>query len=214
MRYRMLIIGICCVYNGLVAQDTLSFKPKAGMVNVEVNFNPFSSTPVNINYLRFRKFTSDKIAVRIGASLSGRINKPTDTYKESTTLINIRPGFESHFSGTDRLSPYVGFEIDFAKKVSSAESKDPNNTYDIKGGWSLSGAERAFTRVGANMVFGADVYIVKRLYIGTELGLGLTYQTNSRIKFTQGLNTDELTGGNSFAFGPIFNSSLRLGFIF
>lgn len=191
-------------------------KPIAGNFSAEVNFNPFSSSPVNINYLRGRYFTSDLSAVRIGFSLGFQNDTPDKDLTLNTVEFNIRPGYEWHFAGTDRLSPYVGVELDYALKTSKLTNDDEDDTIkEIKGAWSTGGSEQGYSRLGANFIIGADFYVAKRLYIGTEFGYGFQKINDADIKVTDNSNeTDTLKGGSAAQFGTNFNSSLRLGFIF
>jgi hypothetical protein len=208
------LVSLVCIVSSAIGQDSVTIKPVRGETNFEVNFNPFSSTPININYLRFRRYVSDRTAVRLGASVSGRSENPSEDLRQSTSIINLRPGFEWHFKGTERLSPFLGIEADFAFKNASVESTQSGNEYEISGAWSVSGVERGFARLGANLVIGADIYIIKRVYLGTEIGFGFTNTSFKDIELKSGSTTNEFKGGSTFQYGPNFNSSLRLGFVF
>jgi hypothetical protein len=200
----------------IFAQDELSIKPQAKNWTGEVNLNPFSSSPVNIRYLRFRQFTSNTSAVRLGISFDYQSDKPADDQKVSATFINLRPGFEKHFKGTERLSPYYGVDLDIAFKTSKGEFGDDDVT-TIKGAWSNNGQERGFTRLGANLIFGADYYFAKRFYVGTEFGFGFETIKDAIIEVDlpgNQANPEAIKGGSSFRIGPNFNSSIRLGFVF
>lgn len=193
----------------------ISMKPQGKDFTVEVNFAPFSSSPVSISYLRFRTFTSEKGAVRLGFSVGAENGSPSEDQTAKTFELNLRPGYEWHFAGTDRLSPYVGLELDFAKKSSEFESDEDGNEFTIDGAW-LGGEERGFTRIGANFIIGADVYIIKRLYLGTEIGFGFerVKSSNIEIEIVGASDPDTDKGGTTFQIGPNFNSSIRLGFVF
>lgn len=196
-------------------QPVVSIKPTSGSVTAEVNFNPFSSSPVNINYLRFRKFSSATNATRLGVSIGGRFESPSKDINQNTFYLNFRPGFEKHFTGTERFSPYIGFDIDLAFKLSSFNSKVDGDEYKIIGAWG-SESQRGFTRFGSNFILGADYYFAKRIYLGTEFGFGFEYVKDATIKVERefGSNPDDVKGGGAFEIGPNFNSSIRLGFVF
>lgn len=200
-----------------IAQDTDRKKPETGNFAVEVNFNPFSSSPVNINYLRGRYFTSELSALRIGFSLGFQNDTPNKNDTYNTIEFNIRPGYEWHFAGTDRLSPYVGLELDYALKTSNYTNDDEDEfVKEIKGAWSQGGSEQGYSRIGANFIIGADFYVAKRLYIGTEFGYGFQKIKYADIEVvTDDPDQDlDIKGGSSAQFGTNFNSSLRLGFVF
>ncbi|MCA6408114.1 MAG: hypothetical protein IM575_03220 [Cytophagales bacterium] len=204
------------------SQDSLkthSYKPNAKSFTAEVNFNPFSSSPISINYLRFRTFVNERQAFRFGVSIGLRNQKAIENVTQSSFEINLRPGYEWHFKGTDRLSPYVGIDADFAIKSSSFSDDRTTQTRgsikSISGAWDPNGTERGFTRFGANFLIGADYYIVKRLYLGLEIGYGFQVINSADISITPFVGTAPTTkGGSTFQLGSNFNSSLRLGFAF
>lgn len=197
------------------AQDEDRKKPVAKDFTAEVNFNPFSSSPVEINYLRFRYFTTERSAFRMGFSLGMEKQTPEENVTLKTFDFNIRPGYEWHLAGTERLSPYFGVEADLAFKTSSYEDADEDAFVEkIEGAWSTGGTERGFNRIGLNFIVGADFYVAKRVYIGTEFGFGFQNIKYSDIEITSPDDEDPIKGGTTFQLGPNFNSSLRLGFAF
>lgn len=196
-------------------QETDRKKPEAKNFTAEVNLNPFSSSPININYLRFRYFTSETSAVRIGFSVSAHKQTPEEDVTRKTFEFNIRPGYEWHLAGTERLSPYFGVEADLAIKTSSFEDQDVDaDTKKISGAWTATGVERGFTRIGLNAIIGADFYVTKRVYVGTEFGFGFQSTNFSDIEATYSSDYEKIRGGSDLQVGPNFNSSIRLGFVF
>ncbi len=203
------------------ASVTNEYKPNAKNSTIEVNFNPFSSTPVSINYLRFRKFVTNRQAWRISGTLGFKSQKQIENVTQSSFEINFRPGYEWHFVGTERLSPYVGFDVDIALKTSSysddrTASQGQSSISSISGAWDTNGTERGYTRFGSNLIIGADYYVIKRLYIGLEVGYGFQLVSSSDITVTprNGQAGQPIKGGSIFQIGSNYNSSLRLGFIF
>lgn len=199
-------------------QNSESFKPVAKGITAEVNLNVFSSTPISINYLRLRKFVNDRQAVRMGFSLGYRQQNPQEEIKTTTTEVSLRPGYEWHFAGTNRLSPYMGFEVDLTLKTSkyTNSSQAVSPIKEIQGAWDTGGTEQGFTRIGANVLIGADYYIARWLYMGVEIGYGFQSVVFSDIEttsFNTGSSTPPIEGGSSLFFGPNFNSSVRLGFV-
>ncbi|MFM7857201.1 MAG: hypothetical protein ACKO96_36100, partial [Flammeovirgaceae bacterium] len=197
-----------------------TYKAIAKKLTAEVNFNPFSSAPISINYLRLRTFVNDRQAFRMGFAISVRNQNQIENVTQSSFEVSLRPGYEWHFAGTERLSPYVGIDTDLTIKSSSfSDDRDPSTRGPIKsisGAWDSNGTERGFTRIGANFLIGADYYIVKRLYLGLEFGYGFQVVNSSDISITpfNGTSPTPNKGGGSFQLGLNFNSSLRLGFVF
>ncbi|MDQ3048310.1 MAG: hypothetical protein M3R27_12235 [Bacteroidota bacterium] len=225
-----------------MAQDAASdFKPAAGANNLELNFIPLNGKPIQLTYIRYRKFLSETTAFRLGIGVSYQSSKAdsvfnsnvnadqtvTSEYKMTKFGWNIKPGFEKHFAGTNRLSPYMGVELDLAGQSSkevTPQGIDANDEFTIVTDKNKS--KGGFFRAGVNLVAGFDCYITKHLYLGTELGFGFQYIKNSDYKmstaypgtYTPGTpdpgNPDPVTQGSDVNVGPNFNSAIRLGYIF
>ncbi|MEQ8578613.1 MAG: hypothetical protein RIC57_05785 [Balneola sp.] len=198
-----------------------SFKPIGGEWGAEVNFTPFSSSPVNIEYIRLRKFINDNTAFRLGLFLGGEIRNPdndpaNDEKTTNQTLeINLLPGFEQHIAGTDRLSPYLGAELDLAFKFSKTNIEDDGRKESIEGAWTQLGSERGFFRIGVKALSGFDFYFSKSIYLGTEFGFGIEYIQQTDIEYKIGdLVINETPGGSFVQVGPTINGSIRLGYNF
>jgi len=226
-----------------MAQDAASdFKPAGGANNLELNFVPLNGKPIQLTYIRYRRFLNEKTAIRVGIGFSYSSSKAdsvfnanitagntvSEGYKMTKMGWNIKPGFEKHFSGTNRLSPYIGAELDIAgqssKEVTPTGIDADDDFYIVternknKGG---------FFRIGANVLAGFDVYVTKHLYLGTELGFGFQMVNYSDYKketeYPSSVtpqtpdpvgNPDPANQGKEMNVGPNFNSSIRLGFIF
>lgn len=216
---------------GVVAQsetETL-FKQYSGARSVEVQFAPFGGAPVSIGGLRFRSFTSENSAWRINGFIG--ISSNRDNTEEvdgngdevilkdvtSSFTIDLRPGIEFHFAGTNRLSPYYGGEgiIGFRSSTQKTEDLDADNTTVIMNKRKNSGNDGYF-RLGANAILGADFYVAKSVYLGTEIGFGLRFDLeHDDVLIPE--NGDESTiafGGTNFTLGPNVQAQIRLGFLF
>lgn len=188
-------------------------KPEVGDKAVEVNFRPFSSSPISISSLKFRIYNEDGKVFRIGAFLGGEIQKPSEDVSQTTVEVSIRPAFEKHFDGTERLSPYIGTEFELTYKYSSIKNNDLDNA--IIGAWDEFGTEQGFLEVGANLIIGADFYVYKKLYLGTEFGFGVQLRELTDIKLeVDGEEVNKVSRGGIFQFGPNYIGALRLGFTF
>lgn len=217
------ITAVFALFMGAITcygQDENVYKPEAQKWTAEINFNPFTSSPVSIAYLRTRKFITEKQALRLGVGIGYKEQKPAEGVKQSSFEINIRPGYEKHFAGTDRLSPYIGVDADIAFK-SSTYSNDGTSGgggpyyKSVSGAWDASGTEQGYTRFGANFLVGADFYFAKKMYLGLEFGLGFQLVNYADVKLTQpgGFEVTQ-KGTSAFQLGPNYNSALRLGFVF
>lgn len=234
-------VALACV-SGAVAQ-----KQTGGEKNLEVQFAPLGGSPVSISGIRLRIFNSESTAIRLGINLGGGTTTnvlaqagETDNDQNSPVLyeyqkhmdISIRPGFEKHFAGTDRLSPYVGAEVLFSIHNESTETEDYNgtnsNTTD-RATWTTT-VKDGSTTFGLNAVAGVDFYFADNLYLGTELGFGFssTKQKDTttevsdvdRYRHANGLPTDtkvefkDQANGKTSGWGPNYQATLRLGWLF
>lgn len=210
--------------NELNAQD---FKPAGGEKNIEVNFAPLGGNPISMNNLRFRYFASSDIAYRLGFSVSSStskditlasINSANDTELEDKTSsfgFAINPGIEKHFEGTDRLSPYVGAVLNFSTVSTTLTDQELNGAGDAVVETETKNPNQTdATNIGLNLVLGADWYFSKHIYMGTEVGFGFLSSSIKDTEASGGGATVTTPNGSEFNFGPNFNSSIRLGFLF
>lgn len=210
MKKSLLLLAGVAMLGTVSAQEI--YKQEAGNKNLEVQFAPLGGTPVSIGGLRFRSFMSETSAFRLNFFVGGNtkttiLQQAEDTItkgfkknelkeKESTLSFSLRPGFEKHFSGTDRLSPYVGAELEFGMTFHKlrTESEQQQGVH-IKPAVSNDGAtptiytktekgKKGYMTVGVNLVSGADYYFTKKAYLGVELGLGFGMKKDSKIKVT------------------------------
>ena len=191
-------------------------KFQGGEKNLEVNFSPLSENPVAIDGIRFRMFNSESSAIRVGFSISGQ--KDVSVYSpqfvdygggsngSDVTIpdlletnrsfgFSIRPGYEKHFAGTDRLSPYVGAELAFSMERSTLtrEFHDGNTAEsdaapEQRQVWDMTVTTGSST-LGLNALAGFDFYFTDNLYLGAEISLGLN-RKSYRDRETEASNPD------------------------
>lgn len=227
MKKHLIIAGTLLMF--AATSNAQDFKPTEGSKNLEFQFAPLGGSPINISGIRYRKFSSTTEAMRINAFLGysrestikqeDGDNQKRLVDRESQFTINLRPGIEKHFEGTDRLSPYYGGEIDlgYTRTVNRKQTQ--------------AGADKVVTerrindgdanwRFGLNAVAGFDYYFAKHLYIGAELGFGVSFinPLATRVKSdADGFKEPDPTKVNKspkINFGPNVNSALRLGYLF
>lgn len=233
----------------VVISDATAQKQIGGDKNFEMNFTPLGGSPLSINGIRLRMFNDESSAIRlnifVGSSKQsdvmaqeGALNFDEDvpspliwSYDRSFDF-SIRPGYEMHFDGTDRLSPYLGVEVVFAVSSHSIEdenwSPDDIDNLGDEGNyvvWSFT--EKNATRTfGLGLVAGFDFYFSDNIYLGGEFGYGFasmkyqdtTYETTNLTAYSIANfnNEDEelpdpVVNSRNFTVGPTFNSAIRLG---
>jgi hypothetical protein len=210
----------------LNAQD---FKPAAGDKNIEVNFTPFGNgNPIEINNIRFRYFIDPDFALRIGLHVfSNSTDDPdgvTDPALEIQNIVGLNVnsyelkefefginfGFEKHWQGTDRLSPYWGLEAGFLT-YSYTETVE----FDDGAGGTVDGeVSSGETAIGLNAVLGVDYYFAKKFYLGTEVGFGFVSTTSADLESEFGGTSTTFKGPSNTEIGESVNGAIRIGFIF
>lgn len=201
---------------GLFAQ-----KQTGGEKNLEVQFSPLSNAPISTDGvgIRYRMFNSESSAIRIGFSVGGdkfsTVNSQATEYTGGTTIVpldalydyessfnfSIRPGYEMHFDGTDRLSPYVGAELIFGIGRNTIEreflggntqTQIDNQEVQNFSVFTMTRKEGS-TTVGLRALAGVDYYIADNLYLGAEIGFGLDRTTLKDVEV-------EVSDDNAFIF--------------
>ena len=211
---KMKFLLVCFLFVSAAASAQMNnqiedYKPSAGDRSFEVNFAPFSSSPISLSYLKGRLFVEDDFAYRAGLSLAYTSQDPNSSFEFA-----LAPGIESHFAGTERLSPYVGAEVILAGRFSSSSTEAGGGTIETSGAWA-DGSNRGFFSFGINGLIGVDYYVTRHLFLGFEAGYGLNYISNSQIQRTVDGDSDIVSESSStFNIGPNFNSAIRLGFLF
>ena len=217
------------------AQDTIQFEERVPMEfkadskekTLEVQLEPFGNNPISINGIRARWFSSPQRAFRLNAFIG--MNSDTEITQQALEVaslkelkkksniysVNIRPGFERHLKGTKRLSPYFGTELDLAYQYSSTKDEfqvdmDVNYTRKIN--------ENGYYRIGLNFIAGFDLYVAKKLYLGTEFGYGASFTKLQDVKIKSNregfVAPEPQKRGSSFDVGTNVNAQIRLGYAF
>ncbi len=227
---------LTAVVVGIAGAASAQYKPAAGEATLEVNFAPLGGSPVSIAGIKYRSFGTETSAFRLGVFLgfgsTTTITQDEDTENgatakelkdsESTFSINIQPGIEKHFAGTERLSPYIGGVLNLGYEATSEKSETQFTSTlvgeDVEKGGSLN--------VGLNAVAGFDYYVANKLYLGTELGFGVAMSKDMTKKVTtQSLNQNgdalesddtesNVDNKSEFNVGPNVNAQIRLGWVF
>jgi opacity protein-like surface antigen len=248
---KLLLVAFCA---SLFAVSNTSAQKQVGKEgNLQVLFAPLGGSPISINGIAYRKFNVDgKKAWRLNLFIgmtnetevisqedtsahigTGTGAKPQMDKKTSGFTIGLRPGYEWHCPGTERLSPYCGVELLFSMTTAKTEEDTAvSNQSGTSAGtdWKLLTMETkgdgASTDIGLNLVAGADYYIAKNLSLGAELGFGFSMTSHPDIE-GQGLAAQSTTDnsivvkdtpaqvqGKSMQVGPNAVAKIKLGWLF
>ena len=230
--------------------DVQAQKQIGGDKNIEFQFAPLGGSPISISGIRFRTFLDENSAFRVNLFVGSQTDKSVTAQEgaestedptspilymyDRTFDLTIRPGYEIHFDGTDRLSPYVGAELDFGIGRMSTEQEswganDIDNVDELEQNvvWSQTDKD-GFTRIGLNLLAGFDFYFSDSIYLGAEMGFGFSNKSMSdtTIEVSDATaynlaNFNEadadlpsaVINGSVFNVGPTVNGLIRLGFL-
>lgn len=247
MEKRFALIIACILlftFTSIKGQDTL--KAFSNRWGTELNFNPFngSLTMNNSNaQIKLRKFYNNNKALRIALTVgymqdNSKAESPYGSYpiddnlRRSSMYSAINIGVENHFSGSRRISPYIGWEVGIGYKTSKQVEKNNSTETSVKGAWVVvdyyynggyyfthtSISERGFWSLGANLVAGFDFYMTKGFYFGYEVLFGLDYTNFSNISFSPKVDpygdTHPTLKDESWRLGPKIVNGVRIGFLF
>lgn len=202
------------------AQDVK--KQQGGEQNLELLFAPLGGSPISTEGgIKYRQFTSATSAWRATVHLG--FSSDTDVMVQgedelksvnSAFDISIAPGMEWHMAGTDNLSPYFGAELRVAFGTSSVKDEYVSVDDDIEDQTTKDG----YFGVGAGVFAGFDWYFTNRVYLGTELGFGVMFNSemDTKTTFSDGdiKEPEPVPNGSSFGVGPHAVGKIRLGFLF
>lgn len=205
----------------LVCLSSFAQTQREGRFGTEILFTPWNP---NGNFelvdgIKARFFITDKLAVR--TTLDFSINPQSDyTYQRvgdkdveyvtssNWTTFGLNPGIEYHFGNYEKLSIYAGAELIFDMAWASQLEENSENSDKIEYvGYSPNLGRRSTFTFGGAVFTGVDYYILSRLYIGAELGLGLraTSTGETKTKITTAVSSVENINKD-------YTSNARLGF--
>lgn len=228
---KKVILAISAVTMAVVAnaQEFTSYKPYEGNVTTEMGLTGgIFNSEIKLAegaLLRGRYFLTEHSAIRVGLNVTSSGTKEnfwkdsTSTkgvLNERTSSVMINVGYEKHFKGTNRLSPYVGGDVLFG--FSSEKEKGTNtdgNAYFNNYNYDEKTSNMSW---GLRAVVGADYYFAKNVYLGVEAGLGFINTIQGKTKISTQIgnnssNTEIKSPGSSFNFNPSIVTGVRLGFV-
>jgi hypothetical protein len=215
-------------------------KPSAGNKTAEVNLN-FQTGAAAVNYdlpaeLRLRYFLTDNSAFRVRFGLgsttdktsvkSGTSDVVSDVTVKSGLGLTLTPGYEMHFEGTSKLSPYAGAQlgISLGGKASTEATNSASSTptpLSIVDGASYKSTAGSVFGLSLGLMMGADYYIADGVFIGAEFGLGLFSmsstgegETTIKASSTAAAATAKTQKSSASDLFGVTTGGVRLGFVF
>lgn len=208
----------------IYAQENYN-KPDNSKFSLEVGFTPFNSESVILmgEQIVGTYSINDKIGIRLGLGFASETetsdNKQTNYTKRTATSTNfsITPGVKFSFAGTNKLSPYIGFEFLFGTQMRETTLERKQGDDLIK--TVTTNADYPINTFGADAFTGFNYYFAKNIFVGIEIGIGAnTYSVKKQsVKTTTNgatttLDTEAESG--AFTFGFMCNPAIRLGWSF
>lgn len=219
------ILAVCLIITSATAQKAIQKD-----LTIEATLNlQVGGAPINfqVSEIRMRYFLANNLALRTKFAFGYSNNTdyvykvidpsiPPFTLKSKSSDFSFGLGLEKHFTGTDKLSPYLAGEIGFGLNNNSLNGI---NTIDGQN-YTENGTFTAQTVNGnsfyAGIIFGADYYFVPSVYIGAELGYGFAIQNygNRQIWNSNSNSVIENSLGSGMGFGLQANPGIRIGIKF
>lgn len=131
------------------SQSKITQFPEKKTIMLELNFNPFSpSGVISFENLQTKYWIDNKTVLRLGLQMNNKGTAITEddfdsaekhkaTWSENSFLLGIKPGIEFRFLQNCKISPYVGFELQYRNKSTSADYQEYVQYYDYSSGQSV-----------------------------------------------------------------------------
>lgn len=221
----------------LACTGAFAQKPVAGNKTAEVNlFFITGSAPIQYNApeLRFRYFNSDNTAFRLRIGMNSTTNKfafnnaagdvTAEVTSKSGFALTLSPGYEKHFAGTSKLSPFIGGQLGIslggANSVEVTNSGYASGNINITKGDSYSSKSGSTFGLNLGLYMGADYYIAQHIFIGGEFGLGLFGMSSTGegeekyVRDGDPMVTKKTPKSSSSSLFGVTSGGVRLGFVF
>ena len=133
--------------------------------------------------------------------------------KFSSFGIWLRPGYEKHFDGTKRLSPYIGGELIIGWHTSTFKSES-QSAAEIQETISKNFSTSDRFSIGIGALAGLDFYIAQNLFLGLEFNYSIQYYKLLDEKFTNVGGEETISKrGSGFNFRPNAYAIFRIGYL-
>lgn len=231
MKKLIVLSCLTLVFYGAQAQSVTEYKPATGDLVAELGLTGgLLNTDIRLSegaLLKMRYFNSDQSAFRVGLNLTSKTEKQNfwedntssnkGTHTSTEREIQLHLGYEKHFGGTDRLSPYLGADLILGLGgVTEKGDKTDGNSY--RPDFQFKYSESARISTGLRAVIGADYYFVRNMYLGIEGSLGIVRSVLGKEKVSvtnNGVtNSDKMKSpGSAIEVSPGVSTGIRIGFI-
>jgi len=233
MRKKILLIVIFAIISiATFAQKPVGTNPFS--IEGGLTINAMTGQTFTAPDLRLRYFINDAISVRLGVMFNS--DKTTDyiygfndqgsldeskqgslEIKDFSTQFSL--GGAYHFAQKEKLSPYAGIDFTFlsGSYKKTWEKTDQNlSAFDEN----KSGHYKyKYSGFGFMIFTGVDYYFAENIYIGLEIGIGMSNEKDKSSEWSQtvGQTTTTVTTFQTYAdsyFGNMFSQMIRLGWRF
>ncbi|MEY4002858.1 MAG: hypothetical protein RIT07_900 [Bacteroidota bacterium] len=218
-------MALCLMALGLFSQ-----KPEEKNVTTELGISPGNGgNTVNTFGINGRYFVKTNLALvlGLGASYSQDIDNFAEnadgtgeegSFTSRSRYTEIALGVQKHFSGTSRLSPFMGADLLIGADGSHQEGDDANSSGYIKN-YSYERDAQA-VQAGIRATLGFDFWVAKGMYVGAIYHpLIIVTQMQGDTETTSGSNgstTKTVNPGGIYSslstFGQV--GSIRVGWLF
>ncbi|MDR1882625.1 MAG: outer membrane beta-barrel protein [Prevotella sp.] len=200
-----------------------SNKPESGAWMLEVGLAPFATQSIQLQEgeIKVTYLFSDNIGFRLGVgfqtnSASDDNGLGRDEWKRVSvreTELKFTPGLVRFFSGTEKMSPYIGAELILATTSNEATLEKDNYKAVMKNEGDL------MNTYGAGVFSGFNYYFSRNLYVGAEINLAFKAQSlkNTVTTVTSSGSTETTEPDNKLkgsSFGTSCYPFIRLGWAF
>jgi hypothetical protein len=154
------------------------------------------------------RITNDETSVTAPAPFNPYPQLSGYTRSDKQSVFEVNLGVEKHLLGTNRLATYIGADLVYSAQNASYERLMPNGDYSkfsntsavtqVQYGFSynqstmqnvytsnyneVATAPRSGTNIGIRIITGANYYFTRKLYLGTEIGLGFFSGTTKEVR--------------------------------
>ena len=217
----LIVVALATTMN---AQESYN-KPDDSKFSLEIGIMPFQYESAFLigEQLRGILAINDNISLRLGVGFGTaketEDDKQADYTKSTTTTsqFSVSPGIIFSFAGTNKLTPFVGFEVmvgSTSNQITQEQRRGNSLTKTV-----ITNADSPINTFGANVFTGFNYYFAKNIYVGVEAGIGVINISEKKqsIKITSDGSTttrDTEAEVGAIGFGIVCNPAIRLGWAF
>ncbi len=233
MRKKILLIVISAIISiATFAQKPVGTNPFS--IEGGLTVNAMTGQTFSAPDLRLRYFINDAISVRLGVMFNS--DKTTDyiyglnddgfpveskqgSFEQKDFSTQFSLGGAYHFAQKEKLSPYAGLDITFLSGSYNETWKNSDQNLTAFDENTSGHFKYKYSGFGFMIFTGADYYFAENIYIGLEIGIGMSNAKDKSGEWSQtvGQTTTTITTFQTFAdsyFGNMFSQMIRLGWRF